>query len=245
MFKDRLAKRLDEIKNNLKKYSECEAIIWMNSTGLELEEFNKYTGIDFIIFVKENENEFLKNISWLDCESKVIYAFKNRKNGYKVMYEDKIYLEFIIFNLDEIEEMILPEGRIIYIKNKFDINKFQIERLENNNINIDWEIGELITYIYLGLAKYNKGDKIPAFSFIQIYAVNRLLELAIILEENHLSYNIIEKENIKFQGISSNVNKFMQGYNKSKESALELIYYINKNFELNSFMTEKLIELAK
>jgi hypothetical protein len=72
-----------------------------------------------------------------------------------------------------------------------------------------------------------------------------LLELATILEEKHLNCKNIEKENIKFQGISSNVDKFMQGYDKSKESALELIYYIDKNFEINSFMTEKLIELAK
>ncbi|MBZ4683719.1 MAG: hypothetical protein JG768_1144 [Fusobacteriales bacterium] len=244
-MENKLLKRLDDIKNSLKKHSECEAIISMTPIELELDKFDEYKGINFIVFLKENKDKFLENLSWLYCESKIIYAFKNTKNGYKIMYEDGIYLEFSIFCLDEIENVALPEGRIIYIKNDFDIDKLQIERLESNEINIDWEIGELITYIYLGLSKYNRGDKIPAFSFIQIYAVNRLLELATILEEKHLNCKNIEKENIKFQGISSNVDKFMQGYDKSKESALELIYYIDKNFEINSFMTEKLIELAK
>lgn len=249
--KEKLLSRLDEIGQSLKKSEKALALLGLGSVGIELDRIDRYSDLDFFVIAKTGcKTRFLNNLDWLSNIASLAFYFQNTKDGYKALFEDGIFCEFAIFEAEELSSIPFSEGRIVWKEDGFNesVCKPTI-KIEKNTKTKEWIIGELLTNLYIGLGRYKRGEKLSATRFIQSHAVDRVLELASYIEEK--SYNSVDifSQERRFEQIYPNISKqlpkFIQGYDCCYESAIEIIKFIEKHFELNNKMKNIILDLCK
>ncbi len=240
---DLLLKRLDEIAQSLKNSGYGLALIGLGSVGAEINRIDEYSDLDFFAIVKKGfKSRFIENLDWLSSICKVAYSFQNTRDGHKLLFDDGIFCEFAVFELDELSAIPYSEGRIIWKEDYIDEKiKCPVKSYPEKHISDpNWLIGEALTNLYVGLCRENRGEKLSAFKFIQNYAVDKVIELCEIIEKETPFFKdgfVRERRFEKgFPETSKFFPKFIQGYDKNKESATAILKFLCSNFSVNDSM---------
>ncbi len=249
--KQKLLNRLDNIGQAVKNSKKALTLLGLGSVGIELDRIDKYSDLDFFVIAKTGcKNYFLQDLDWLKNVHPLAFYFQNTKDGYKALFEDEVFCEFAIFEVEELSSIPFSEGRIVWKETDFDENVCKpMLKNEKTTKTKEWVIGELLTNIYIGLGRYKRGEKLSATRFIQSHAVDRVLELAEYIEEK--SYNTVDifSPERRFEKIYPNLSKhlpnFIQGYDKCYESAIEILKFIEAHFEINKKMKDIILDLCK
>jgi lincosamide nucleotidyltransferase len=238
-----LIERLNAIGKSLAESGNALALIGMGSVGIERERMDEYSDLDFFAIVEKGyKQKYIENIDWLSKIHPVTYKFKNTDDGYKLLYADGIFCEFAVFELHELDNADYAEGKIIwkkdYISETIAVPKKKSP--QNNEVNVEWLLGEAITNLYVGLCRHKRGEKLSASRFIQVYAVDRILHLAKMIENEKQSFvdpfAPDRRFEERFPKISELLPEFIQGYDKNIESAKAILDYLENNFEINKSM---------
>jgi lincosamide nucleotidyltransferase B/F len=112
-----------------------------------------------------------------------------------------------------------------------------------------WLLGEALTNIYVGLQREKRGEVLSAMRFIQLYAVDRLLELVeyiAIPKEVHRDTFVNERcFEQQYPDLAPQLGDWMQGYEKNCVSALAILEFLEEHFEVNETMAEQIRELSR
>lgn len=236
-----LLKRLDEIGQSLERNGHALALIGLGSVGVELDRLDSYSDLDFFVIVEPgNKNYYMNNLDWLSNINKIAYHFQNTKDGYKLLFEDGIFCEFAIFEPNELETISLSGSRIVWSQpqvTNIKINPLTTPSTRKQKRDKEWLLGEALTNLYVGMAREKRGEKLSAMRFIQGFAVDHLLELAEYIESpSTVSEDEYAKERRfeqRFTNLSVYLPGWLQGYKRNSESALEILAFLKKNFEIN------------
>ena len=246
-----LIQRLMGIGHSLKTSENALALLALGSCGLEQERMDKYSDLDFFVIVKNGyKQKYINELNWLETAAPIEYYFKNTDDGYKLMFSDEIFCEFAVFEGDELKSIPFSKGKIIWKADDFDETICEpktIEKQDQKEKGIDWFMGEILTNIYVGLGRYRRGEKLSAYKFIQSYAFERIIDLLPKLEEGReVITDIFDKnrriEN-KYPKTSAKFCEFLQGYEKSPESAKAILEFIERHFEINKYIKDKIMKL--
>jgi hypothetical protein len=105
-----------------------------------------------------------------------------------------------------------------------------------------------ITNVYVGMGRDKRGEKLSAMRFIQGYAVDRLLELSEHIEpEQDVTHDIFADERrfeARHPSIAHELPSWTQGYERICESALVLLSFLERNFEVNKAMADAIHQLC-
>jgi hypothetical protein len=113
---------------------------------------------------------------------------------------------------------------------------------------VEWNVGELVTNLYVGLCRYRRGEKLSAFRFVQGYAVDRVLELL-----PHVvapipafpdPFGRERRAEQQYPGMVADFAAFMPGYERTPEAALALLRWVESHFEVNPVMRRLVAELC-
>lgn len=251
--KELLLRRLEEIGESLARTGKAEALLGLGSVGVEIERLDKYSDLDFFAIVKDGyKNEFIQNIEWLSSIRPVVYKFLNTKDGYKLMFDDEVFCEFAVFEKWELNDIPYAEGKIIWKTEGFD----ESLRIPKNTSgaywqpsSIEWIIGEFTTCLYVGLCRYNRGEKLSGYRFIQGYSFDRLMELVEHIEKEKSDfkdkYSRERRFETRFPETAEKLGSFLSGYDKVKESAEAMIEFVDKYYPLNEAMKNVLLNMCK
>ena len=248
----RLLARLDAIGASLERTGHALALLGLGSVGLELERLDAYSDLDFFALVEPGfKQHFMNNLDWLSNLCPVAYAFRNSDDGYKLLYEDGIFCEFAIFEPDELRRIPFSPGRVVWKKPQIpDDIAFPVVPLPPAPTRPDaaWLVGEALTNLLVGLGRFWRGEKLSAARFIQGYAVDRILDLAALVEtekgalrDRFASERRFEQ---RFPAIAVNLPDFVQGYERSPESALAVLAFLEQHFEVNQPAAQAVRDLA-
>ena len=247
---ERLLKRLEKIGEVLSQKSTALALIGLGSVGIEQERLDRFSDLDFFIVVKKGSKaQYLKDPDWFNQVAPVAYYFANTDDGYKLLFADGVFCEFAVFDEEELKTAVFSPGRIVWkaegVSDEIRFPRLSAEkRQEPTN---EWLIGEALTNLYVGLCRDQRGEKLSAMRFIQGYAVDRILELSERVETSispdRDEFNLERRYEQRFPGMAKLLPEFLQGYEKNRESALAILSYLEKNFEINPAMKQAVIEL--
>jgi lincosamide nucleotidyltransferase len=247
-----LLHRLDEIGDSLSRTNKAQALIGLGSAGVETTRLDEYSDLDFFGIVKEGyKPDFIRDLTWLSSIHPIAWYFQNTPDGYKLLFEDGIFAEFAIFELWELEHIPYAPGRLVWAEEGFalDVVKPKIETPTREAQPVEWLVGEALSNLYIGLCRYRRGEKLSAFRFVQVFAVDRLLELASILGPEKPVYpdpfaneRRFEK---RFPGFSKELPGFMLGYERTQESALNILGFIDEHFKIDQRMKMAIFTLAQ
>ncbi|RPI86362.1 MAG: hypothetical protein EHM41_08710 [Chloroflexi bacterium] len=247
-----LLKRLDDIGFSLEKSGSALALIGLGSVGTELDRLDQFSDLDFFAVVKPGfKGDFLKDLSWLSSICPVVYYFQNTPDGFKLLYEDGVFCEFAVFEPHELTAIPFQEGRIVWKDPGVD-ESIRFPKRESNRgdplHSMEWSLGEAITCLYVGLARYQRGEKLSAQRFIQGYAVDRLLELWPYIEaENKAARDPFSPERRfeeRFPEAAEQLPLFIQGYERSPESAKAILDFLERHFQVNSSIKSRILEIC-
>jgi len=247
-----LLKRLDEIGVSLSRTQNALALIGLGSVGTEIARLDEYSDLDFFAIVKEGyKADFLQDLTWLSSINPVIWSFQNTSDGYKLLFEDGIFSEFAVFELRELERIPFAPGRVVWAKEgiSLDIARPKIETAVRETHSTDWLIGEVLSNLYIGLCRYKRGEKLSAYRYVQVFAVDRILELANRLEKEQSSFPDPfageRRFEERFPGVAKVLPQLMLGYEATQESARNILNLLDEHFEINQRMRGSILELVQ
>lgn len=247
-----LLRRLEQIAYSLQQSGEALALIGLGSVGLEIDRLDEFSDLDFFVIVKKGcKKRFIESLDWLSNISSIAYSFQNTNDGYKLLFHDEIFCEFAVFEEAELSNVTFAPGRVIWKDESLDssIAIPKKDRTVNYKVNKEWLLGEILTNLYVGLNRFHRGEKLSASRFIEQYAVDRIIDLAESLEEERPDMRDLFSKERRFESrfpvISKELPKFIQGYEKSCESAKEIMLFLEKHFEIDLFFSKLIYRLCK
>ncbi len=246
-----LLARLEAIARSLEKSGHAEALIGCGSVGLELDRLDAYSDLDFFAVVEEGWKEhYLTHLEWLENVAPLVYVFRNTVDGFKLLYADGIFCEFAVFERHELLRIPYAPGRIVWKRPEVpdSIALPTVAGGAPEAKSPDWLLGEALTNLYVGLCRYRRGEKLSAARFIQGYAVDRVVDLAGSVEtQGPAPRDIFSGERrfeLRFPGIARLLPGMLQGYERTPESALTILAFLEQHFPVNQALADRIRELA-
>lgn len=247
-----LLTRLQQIANSIKNSPGGLALLGLGSVGIERSRLDEFSDLDFFVIVEQGrKTEFFQNLDWLSRIHPIAFCFANTADGYKLLFEDGIFCEFAIFEPQELAGIPYSPGAFVWKKEGVpeELSSPTVQSHKRGKSTTEWLVGEALTNLYVGLGRFRRGEKLSALKFVQIYAVDRLLDL---LEERwDVAQNSerdgfdrerrLEKRFGEAEGILSSC---CQGYEKTPESALEILRILQTLTEVNPAISREIRKLA-
>jgi hypothetical protein len=245
-----LLKRLDDIGQSLARTGQALALLGLGSVGVETARLDEYSDLDFFAIVKPGQKQrFIQNLDWLTSICPIAYNFQNTPDGHKILFADGVFCEMAVFEPAELANASYAQGRIIWkAPGVEDTLLLPTRQRTPEPRSAEWMLGEALTCVYVGLCRYQRGEKLSAERFIQHYAVDRILELSPHLETptpaSPDAFAIERRCENRFPTLAKELPHFVQGYARSRESARAIVTFLERHFELNPALKAKILELC-
>ncbi len=247
----RLLQRLDEIGQTLQRSGQALALIGLGSVGVERARLDDYSDLDFFAIVRDGyKAAFLHDLAWLSAVCPIAYTFQNTADGYKLLFEDEVYCEFAVFETRELESATYAEGAIIWRAPEFDatLARPRHPAPAPEARSVEWQVGEALTCLYVGLSRYHRGEKLSAFRFVQFFVVDRIVELAELWEAETPGQRDPFAPERRFEARYPQTARvlapLMQGYDGTPQSARASVAFLGAHVALNAAMKAAVLKLC-
>ena len=111
-----------------------------------------------------------------------------------------------------------------------------------------WLVGEALSNLYVGLCRYHRGEKLSAERLVQHHAVDRLLELTALVENEmplpRDAFDHARRFERRFPALAEELPRFIQGYECTPESAREILNWLEGHFEVDRSMAQAVRQLC-
>ncbi len=244
-----LLQRLTDIGVSLATTHKALALIGLGSVGAELDRLDEFSDLDFFVIVTDGSKaDFITNLDWLARARPISFAFKNTPDGYKVLFDDDVYAEFAVFELHELENAVYTAGRIVWKDDTFD-EQWRIPKkppVPWKPESRDWLVGEIVTCLYVGLCRLQRGEQLSAWRFVQGHAFNLLLEL-IEYDQSDPALDVFSKER-RFEqrhpAWPARLDRMLAGYDRVVESAQEILAYVDQRYAVDPNIKRVVLQLC-
>jgi hypothetical protein len=247
---DQLLDRLSDIVQALERSGKGIALLGVGSTGLETDRLDRFSDLDFLAVVEEgSKQEFIDSLDWLEAAHPIAYAFQNTVDGYKVLFADGVFAEFGVLMPSELAQIPYPPTRIVWKTDAFDEKLAQGNQLPRSDgkRSLKWLLGEILTNLFIGLGRYRRGEKLAALELVQVHAINRMMELAPYIEPAQSAqrdpFAPARRFEAHFPGLAAHLPEFMQGYERTPESARAILAFVSEHFDVNPAMRQAILAL--
>jgi hypothetical protein len=247
---ERLLERLEAIGRSFAGTGRGLALLGLGSVGAELERLDAFSDLDFFVIVQPGaKRDFLASLSWLEEAAPVVYSFMNTADGYKLLFADGIFAEMAVFEPDELVVIPFNGGRIVWQAEGFRLpaplegNKRQAADPLHTT---EWLINEALANLYIGLGRYQRGEKLSAARFIQGHALDRVLDLAAELETAQAAqrdpFDAARRFEQAFPETAVRLPRMMPGYDESPAAARAILNFLDTHFHLNEAIKQAILE---
>ena len=238
-----LKTRLADIARSLEHHPNGLGLLGLGSAGIEIDRMDQFSDLDFFAIVASGyKQQFIDDLAWLSNTSPIAWYFKNTPDGHKLLFADGVFCEFAVFEPQELQDIPFSQGQFIWRDSALD-SSLAIPQVTLPQPCQDeaFLLGELLTNLYVGLCRYHRGELLSAMRFIQIYAVDRLINLIDISRDKQHAVDQdvfcldrrVEQRHPEFQTLLLNVS---QGANKSIESAQMMLDFVKQTYPVNKHL---------
>ena len=238
-----LLQRLDDIGRALAQTDDALALLGLGSVGRDLDRLDAHSDLDFFVVVADGAApRFLADHAWLAAAAPIAFAHRNLGAGLHVLFADGIYAEMAVFDLGELAGAAYAPGRLIWRRDGVPESIATPARPPRGPAkpNLDVLLGEILCNLYVGLSRFRRGERLSALREIQLYAMDRLLELAPYLEPDTPDlrdpFTLVRRFEQRFPELAAHLAGFQQGCERTPQSAAALLDFLAGRFPLNAAM---------
>lgn len=242
--------RLDALAEAAVKEGHVLAVLALGSAGLERERIDQYSDLDVWIVVEDGyRDHIIGDLGWLNEVCRVVYKFRHSATGYGLLFADGIFTELDAYEAAELETLGFSEARIVW-KAEGAPESLRLPHLPHRMPTRDERsteamLGEALGNLYVGLGRFYRGEKLSAMRFIQVYAVDQILKLASLIEEEQAAkrdlFSVERRFEKRFPGIAGDLPAMMPGYDYTPEAALAILEYLDRHFAIEPVIKEAIL----
>jgi lincosamide nucleotidyltransferase B/F len=249
--KELLIQRLEAIARSVEASGHAGALIGLGSVGVERDRLDEYSDLDFFVIADDGfKQRYIENLDWLPSVHPVAYHFHNTPDGHKLLFADGVFCEFAVFEAAELPRIPFALGRVIWkrpeVEDKICVPPNPPARPSARDT--EWLVGEALTNLYVGLCRYRRGEKLSAERLVQHCAVDRLLELAVLVETETAAprdaFSDERRAERRLPAFAEVLPDFIQGYRQTPESARAILHWLEKHFQINRPMAQAIRHLC-
>lgn len=244
--------RLETIGDSLASSTHALALIGLGSSGQDRHRLDAYSDLDFFAVVEDGHAQaYIENLDWLARVHPIAYAFRNTADGYKLLFADGIFCEFAVFEMAGLLQAAYTPGQVVWKRPGIsDFIAAPARPLPGPGpLDINWQVGEALTNLYVGLQRFRRGEKLSAMRFIQGYAVDRVLALAVVFPQNpQISADPFSPDRRfeqRYPGLADLLPSFLQGYDRSPQSAAALLAFLEQHFSVEPAIAQAIRSLLE
>jgi lincosamide nucleotidyltransferase len=245
-----LLARLDAIASALERTGEALALIALGSVGVEVKRADAWSDLDFFaIAAPGSKARFLGRLDWLEVAAPVAFRYRNTRDGFKAMFDDGIVCEFAVFEPAELCAIPFAPGRIVWKRDGVDaaIRLPAEPRTGPGAPDREWLLGEALTNLHAGLCRQARGERLAAVRLIQGHAVDRVVELAALVEPEGPAprdpYDPARRFERRFPVTAAALPGFLRGYEGSAASAANILAFLERHFDVNATLAREIRKL--
>jgi lincosamide nucleotidyltransferase B/F len=247
LSKEALLGRLDAIAEAALKQGHVLAVLALGSSGMEQERIDRYSDLDVWIIIEEGYREhILGDLGWLNAVCPIVYKSRHSASGYRLLFEDGIFSELDAFEVADLASIPFAEARIVW-KAEGMPETLGVPQLAHARDVRSTEamLGEALGNIYVGLGRFYRGEKLSAMRFIQVYALDQVLKLASLVEEEQAArrdlFSVERRFEKRFPGIAADLPAMAPGYDRTPEAALAILQYLDRHFQIEPAMKQAIL----
>ena len=156
-----------------------------------------------------------------------------------------------MFETAELATIPYAAGRVVWQAEALDTTAAvpMENKLSSVSHPVEWLLGEALTNLYVGLNRYHRGEKLSAVRFIQGYAVDRIVELTALIENEQPAQGDLfapeRRYEQRFPKASQALPQFIQGYDRTIESAQAILAFLDRHFNVNAAIKAQILVLCK
>jgi hypothetical protein len=174
-----LAERLDALARSLEARDDALALLALGSIGVEHQRADAWSDLDFFVIVKPGAKaRYIERLDWLHAAHPVVWSYVNTRDGCKALMADGLFCEFAVFEPDELATIPYAPGRWVWRRDAAVPAALAQPRLPLPETHEPWWLaGEALGNLVVGLLRFHRGERLAAMRMVQVYALDRVLEL--------------------------------------------------------------------
>ena len=175
-----LLDRLEAIGGSLAASGHALALIGLGSVGRETERLDRWSDLDFFAIVEPGHKaRYIDDLGWLAAAHPLAWHFRNTADGHKALMADGVFCEFAVFEPAELDAIAFAPGRVVWKRDGVpDAIASPRRALPGRALaSEEWIVGEALSNLLVGLQRFRRGERLAAMRLVQVFAVDRLLEL--------------------------------------------------------------------
>lgn len=157
------------------------AVLGLGSAGAELDRFDDHSDLDFFVIVADTAAKLrlLSGTGWIESAGELVFSFVNDPNGRKALLADATFLEYAIFTVAELGGLAFTGARTVWLRPgaPTDLAERGLPPTQPGIPTENFHLNEAVTNLFVGLHREMRGERLTAFRFIQVFAVDRALAL--------------------------------------------------------------------
>ena len=250
-----LLARLDDIGAALRDSGHALALIALGSVGLERERLDQYSDLDFFVIVDPGcKARYIDRLDWLEAAAPLAWHFRNTVDGHKALSTDGIFCEFAVFEPQELAAIPFAPGRIVWRRPGVD-DAIAVPRRPLPEARLpdeEWIVGEALACLYVGLQRWQRGERLSATRLVQGAALDRLIELDALRaaqEPSSASVDPFSRERRLEQRrpeLARELPRLVPGYASTPQAALAVLEALERRgASLHPALRQRIRELAE
>jgi len=222
--------RLEAIAASLRASGQALALIGLGSVGQDTARLDAWSDLDFFAIVEPGtKGRYLNNLDWLAAAHPLAWHFQNTVDGHKALMADGVFCEFAVFEPLELEHIPFAPGRVVWKRERVD-DAIAVPRKPlppTAPPGEAWIVGEALSCLFVGLQRWQRGEKLSAARFVQGHALDRLLELDALRHPEAAAaadpFNRERRLESRRPTLASELPLLVPGYQRTPQAALAML----------------------
>lgn len=236
-----LLARLEAIAHVLADRPDALGLVAVGSSGAERDRLDAFSDLDFFVAVADGAKaDYIADLGWLAAAGPVAFSFQNTVDGHKLLYADGVFCEFAVFTLAELAAAQAAGAHVVWARDGAALRIGAPTAAAAPSE--EWELGEALTNLYVGLGRLRRGELLTAQRFVQHYAVDRAIALAAAREPAQGGapdpFSPERRIERRHPALARLLPTFVQGYDRSAESALAILAFLEAHWPVDPALAE-------
>jgi hypothetical protein len=232
---------------------EALALLATGSLGLEPGRLDRYSDLDLLLVCRSGTDAvFLDDPCWIGRVHTVGYCFRFNADCIKLLFDDGVFCELAVMDPTKLAALHFPGGRVLWKADDFDeslCTPADTGAAPPISAPDDWVINELLTTIHIGLSKYARGEWLSGFTYIHNQALPLFMEL---VSRHYMPVHGVSEDpytkarrfESRYPGIETELKSMLQGYERTRESALAMLAWLDRIYTVNPLMKVGIVSLC-
>ncbi len=209
---------------------------------------DRWSDLDFFVIAPPGAKAgMIGDLSWLSAAAPLAYAFRNTVDGYKALFEDGVFVEFAVFEPQELPGIPFAPGRLLWHDPSLDPGvTIPAPIPAPQRPDPGWLVGEALTNLLVGLGRWHRGERVSGFRFVQCHAVDRVIALASQGADQGDADPFSPERRVerRLPALAADLPAMMPGVDRCPAAARAILAWLCARHEVNPGLAAAILELC-